>query len=221
MMKSPWLLATALSILSVSLCDGARFAVVGPVLTVTLKDPATGESGNKWLNLDNFRPNFHWSVRSQSKPLPNWLPSLQSLRANVGYQYDDLKRMPSFVEADLQFKTKPVDLQIQPTYEFRSKRSVWLVQASRGHAYVMTKLVFGREKWLELVRGCYQLDLPYASVGAVRVTPSWDFRKEEPSCVLEGVTGSQRTKAVLNLDYQNPTLSVVHALDERYVKTNK
>lgn len=81
----------------------------------------------------------------------------------------------------------------------------------------MAKFVLGKERWLEVLRGCYQLDLPYASVGAVRVTPTWDLRKGEASCVFEGVTGSQRTKAVLNLEYQNPTLSVVHALDERYV----
>eukprot|EP00980_Cylindrotheca_fusiformis_P015409 scaffold4335_cov119-Cylindrotheca_fusiformis.AAC.12 len=39
----------------------------------------------------------------------------------------------------------------------------------------------------------------------------------QPSCLLEATTSSQRTKTVLNLEYQNPTLSIVHALDERYV----
>jgi hypothetical protein len=199
---------------------GARFVVTGPVLTVTLKDPDAGQSaeiGSKWLNLGNLRPNLLWSLQSQSKPLPDWLPSLQSLKANIGYRYEDLKRMPSFVDTQVEFSNSHGELQLQPTFEFRSKRTNLLVQASRGSSYLLAKFASKGERWLEFVRGNYQVDLPYASVGGIRITPTFDFRRNEPSCMLEGVTQSKRTKAVLNLEYNNPTLTVVHALDERYV----
>lgn len=214
----------------------ARFSVLGPVLTVTLKDPEPSSfsssegsgGGEKWLNLNNLRPNLLWSIESRSKPLPNWLPSLTSLKANLGYQYDArFKNVPSYVEADAKFhepKTN-LDLQIQPSYDFRSRRASWLVQLlSNQKAYLMAKLGSGgsggqpnkkQAKWLQLIRACYQLDLPYASVGAVRATPTWNLQTGEPSCVLEGMTGSQRTKAVLNLEYQNPTLTVVHSVSDR------
>jgi hypothetical protein len=221
-------------------CDGGRFLSSGPFLTVTLKDSHEQPSGveavstdgtmvsstqqqqqqYQWFNLGNFRPSLMWSLQSQGKPLPNWLPNWQSLRTTVGYQYESLKRMPSFVEADLKFSSNKlgVDLEIQPSHDFGSQHSLLVVQASRGAgAYLMAKFATKKERWLQLLRGCYQVELPYASVGAVRVTPTWDLARGQASCLLEGTTGSQRTKAVLNLEYDNPTLTVIHSLDERYV----
>ena len=205
-------------LLVICFTNGARFAVNGPVLTVTLKDPQVAETESTWLNLASLRPSLLWSLQSTSKPLPNWLPSFQSLRAGVGYHYEDLKRLPSFVEADIKFSNAKGELQIQPTYEVRQKKTSLLLQASRGASYIMARLANKGERWLEYMRGCYQLDLPYAAVGGIRITPSFDFRRNEPSCTLEGTTGSQRTKAVLNLEYNNPTLTIVHALDERCVR---
>lgn len=218
-------------------CEGGRFVSSGPVLTVTLKDshekltdvtdsadgtmvPTSQQQQQQWFNLGNFRPSLIWSLHSQGKPLPNWLPNWQSLRTTVGYQYESLKRMPSFVEADLKFSsnTLGVDLEVQPSYDFGLETSLLSVQASRGAgAYLMAKFATKKERWLQLVRGCYQVELPYASVGAFRVTPTWDLAHGQASCRLEGTTGSQRTKAVLNLEYDNPTLTVIHSLDERYV----
>jgi hypothetical protein len=213
-----WLTVAATICCILSVVD-ARFAVQGPVLTVTLKDPQLSASDSKWLDLSSIRPNAVMSLQSTSKPLPNWLPSLQSLRANVGYHYEELKRLPSYVESDVRFSNTHGDLQIQPSYEFRTKKASLILQASRGASHLMGRFTTKGERWLEMVRGCYQLDLPYASVGGVRITPSFDFRRNEPVCLLEATTGSQRTKAVLNLEYDNPTLSVVHALDNRYVVT--
>ena len=189
-----------------------------------------------WFNMGNFRPNIMWSLQSKGKPLPNWAPNWHSLRTTIGYQYNELQRhkhIPTFIEADLKFSSKQtgIDLQVQPTYDIGSKRSTLTVQASRGSvATLMAK--FGTtpnnnkdhtnsssssssRSLLQTVKGCYQATLPYASVGAVRVTPSIDLIRGHVSCLLEAVTGSQRTKAVLNLEYDNPTLSVIHNLNER------
>jgi hypothetical protein len=186
---------------------------------ITVPSEDGPEFSNKpWFDLGNLRPNLTWTLQSQGKPLPNWVPHWQSLRTTVGYQYESLKRLPSFVEADFKFSSEKVgiDLDVQPSYEFDSKRSALLVQISKGaKAFLMGKFMTKKERWLQLVRGCYHIDLPYGSVGAIRVTPTMDLSRGQASCLLEATTGSQRTKAVLNLEYDNPTLTVIHSLDER------
>ena len=59
------------------------------------------------------------------------------------------------------------------------------------------------------------MDLPFTAVGSFSITPSYDFEKEEPTCNIIGKSSSGRTAAVLDLNWDNPTLSVVHALDHR------
>jgi hypothetical protein len=213
-MKRVAVIVLQLSLLFWQGVEAGRFRVNGPVLTVTLKDPITETRPTKWLNLSNLRPNVQWSFQSTSRPLPNWLPSLQSLQGTVGYHYEQMKRAPTYVEGGAKFRKGGIELDIVPSYEVKSKRTTVMLQLSKGAIYGMLK--FGNTA-LETIRGCYQVTLPYASVGAIRVTPTWNVIKGEATCVLEGTTGSQRTKAVLNLEYQNPTLTVVHALDDRYV----
>lgn len=257
--------------------QAAKFSVNGPVLTVTLKDPeatqtvalrdrtvaeafaATTNSddkgkngGHQWIDLTSLRPNLFWSIQSNSPPLPNWLPSWTGLRANVGYRYEELKRLPSFFEADLKFRSERLntELQLQPSYELKAKRSNLLVQASRGASFVLARFsvrhgrnsargsvstassshddlndefvssaapTAAQNNCLEFLRASYNLAFPAgSSLSSLRITPSLDVTKQEPSCILEGTTGgSSRTKAILNLNYNNPTLAVVHALDER------
>ena len=71
------------------------------------------------------------------------------------------------------------------------------------------------KKILEHVRASYRLSLPFSAVSAVSITPSFDFARSTPSCTLTGKSGTGRTAAVLDLNLSDPTLSVVHALDER------
>lgn len=109
----------------------SRLVSNGPVLTITLKDPQPSltfgstmsttltssdpstlasppqqpppQQQLSWLNWGSLRPSLLWSVQSRGQPLPQWLPGWHSLKTTVGYQYDKLRRMPSFVEADLKF----------------------------------------------------------------------------------------------------------------------
>jgi len=256
--------------------QAAKFSVNGPVLTVTLKDPDTGvaptgpfgeatvaeafaaasarprstkssaSSTRKWIDLATLRPNLYWSVQSNSPPLPNWFPSWTSMRANVGYQYEELKTLPSFVEGDLKFRSERLntELQIRPSYEFKAKRSNMVLQVSKGAAFLMAKFSVNHNKArggindamerddpdlegipavnaasssLELLKASYDIQFPAGSqVRNLRITPSLDVVKQEPSCVFESTTGgSGRSKVILKLNYDNPTLGVVHALDER------
>jgi hypothetical protein len=198
----------------------ARFSVSGPVLTITLKDPdADPDSPSKWLDLGALRPNAHWSVYSRGAPLPNWMPSLKSVRASLGYSHAD-GGLPSTVDSEFRFAREGLgDLDIQPTYHFKQKRASCIVQVTKGNtASVIAKLSFGSKRILDGIKGNFMLNLPSSStLSALKVSPSFDFARNSPSCALEGITGSGRTKAILHLQYNQPTLSVVHAIDERYV----
>jgi len=71
---------------------------------------------------------------------------------------------------------------------------------------------------LQFVRGSYKFNLPFSTLGSLAVTPSYDLESNEggePSCHVVGKSASGRTAAMLDLNWKNPTLSVMHALDER------
>jgi len=70
---------------------------------------------------------------------------------------------------------------------------------------------------MENIRATYKISLPFNSVSSVTLSPSFDFATDSPSCIVSGETGTGRTTAVLNLNLEDPTLSVIHFLDERNV----
>ena len=199
-----------------------RFEVNGPVVTLTLKEPSSASdeaSGRPWItDVSSVRPKATWSVRTNPSPFPRLLPTLKQFRADIGFEYHRLRQAPSWFEATARFSTQEGDLVIQPSYDVPSRRQTLLVQASRGASYILAK--FGgstpSRRLVSALKGSFLLNLPYASISAVRLTPAWDFVKRDLACTVEAVTGGpSRTKAVLSLDYYNPTLTVVHALDER------
>jgi hypothetical protein len=110
-------------------------------------------------------------------------------------------------------------VQVQPIFtndnNNNNNKMMCLLQLQKGSAIQLFAKLANRG--VALVRGSYQVDLSTAGLGGIRMTPQLDLIKGEPSCLLEATTSSQRTKTVLNLEYQNPTLKIVHALDERYV----
>jgi hypothetical protein len=170
----------------------------------------------RWIDVSNLRPHLVWGIQSQQSPLPNWLPALTGLGATVGYQYTDLKTLPSWVEGTVKFSRPSGELQLEPSYEVKTGRTNLLVRVSRGSSYALARLGSRQKNIVEAVRGSVLFNLPYASVSSVRLSPSIDVAEQDMACVVEAVTGgSARTKAVLNLQYQNPTLAVVHALDDR------
>jgi hypothetical protein len=119
------------------------------------------------------------------------------------------------LEGDALFANDFGELQVQPTYEVKQRKASMVVQATKGTSYTVARFTTTGRRFLEFLRASYAFSLPFASISGVRVTPSYDFVKSSLSLLVEGVTGSARTKAILNLQYQEPTLTVVHALDER------
>ena len=70
---------------------------------------------------------------------------------------------------------------------------------------------------LEQVRGSYKLNLPFTAVSSLSISPSFDFTRTLSSCTMMGQSSSGRTAALLDLNWDDPRLSVIHALDQRYV----
>jgi hypothetical protein len=226
-----------------SVAAAPRVEVNGPVVTLTLKEPSSTSSGGSsskthdafavveggagarpWItDLASIRPKASWSIRTSPTPFPDLLPALKQLRADVIYEYHRLRTSPSAIEATARLSTAQADLVIQPVWDLVSRKTSVLLQASRGANYVLAKLGGGpsgnaRRSGLSALKGSFLVNLPYATVGAVRLTPAWDGLRHDVALTLEAITGGpSRTKAVLHLDAYNPTLTVVHALDDRNV----
>jgi len=86
-----------------------------------------------------------------------------------------------------------------------------------GGCFGMARFVFSRgQQKIQSVRAQYSLNLPFHGVNSVAITPSYDFDSiHSEALTVVGYSGSGRTAAVLNLNWDNPTLSVKHALDAR------
>ena len=225
----------------------SNFVVNGPLVTVTIKDgggittgsqnaaqnnhdngrrsdTASGDDGptrpKKWLDLNGLRPQAVLSVQTKSPPLPNWLPSLKSLRSNVVYDPASRRFLPSRVDTTMKF-SDPLfgDLHVQPSFQPGQRGPGLVVQATRGNrASILAKLSLGGRRLVEYVQTSCLLRSPQAlssSVGAIKVETSYDFVRSHPKCSVETMTASGRTKAVLDVESNNPKLSVVHALDSR------
>lgn len=179
-----------------------------------------GAAGGKLSSISSLSPTLLWSVRSNVPPLPNWFPFLKECSGTVGYRYDDIKNRPSFFEGDARLENGLGELRVNPTYEVKARKaSVVLRVGSKmnggGGAYALARLTTKGKRLLEFVRGSYRMNLPFTTVNSLTLTPSFDFSRSSPSCVMTANTGSGRTAAVLDLNLDDPTLSVVHALDER------
>ena len=180
-----------------------------------------------------------WSVETVDAPFPNSLPSLRKAGLTAGYRYEELKRLPCFLEGDVRLELLSrknndnletrtdglLKVHLRPVY-FVAQNVMNCVMRVMGQnhgdsRYVMAKfhLTGGTQKKnrCEFIRASYDIPLPFASVGSVSMTPAHDFLRGESSCTIVGKSGSGRTAAVVDLNWGNPTLSVIHALNERYV----
>eukprot|EP00593_Proboscia_inermis_P003181 CAMPEP_0171297010 /NCGR_PEP_ID=MMETSP0816-20121228/5762_1 /TAXON_ID=420281 /ORGANISM="Proboscia inermis, Strain CCAP1064/1" /LENGTH=97 /DNA_ID=CAMNT_0011770951 /DNA_START=88 /DNA_END=377 /DNA_ORIENTATION=+ len=80
----------------------SKFALKGPTLTVTLREPedpnVEPSTTSSFASIDSLSPNLAWSIRSTEPPLPGILPSLQGIMANMSYNYQRFRRGPSEVD---------------------------------------------------------------------------------------------------------------------------
>ena len=215
-----------------NITQGARFEFNSAV-TVTVKDPShdiasahsldRDKHTNSWFDLSALRPNAMFHIRSKVAPLPIWMPALKSVNAGIGYNYNDFKRIPSRVDMTGKFALGPIhQLEIQPVWDFRSGQHDLLVQFTRGPSYIVAKFSNQRRRLVESIHASALFYMPFANLSMLRFSPSLDFRqtllRDKVACTMEAVTGGAgRTKAILNLRAQDPTLSMVYALSDNHV----
>jgi hypothetical protein len=212
-MRFPCLL---IAICSYAAVEAAKFGVGGPVLTLTLKNDALVSDHQELIDVSEFNPSLQWQVESLQQPFPILIPSLKAVNAGLGYSYNNLKRIPSFFECAARFATTAGELLVQPTYELKNDRATLTLKASRGPSSLTARL--SNNKLLETVRASFLCDLPLVSLSSIRVTPTLNVPERDLACQLEATTGGLgRTKAILNLEYRNPTLSVVHSLKNHQI----
>lgn len=146
----------------------------------------------------------------------------------------------SWIECTANFETDWMQLQVQPSHELHSARTNLLLQASRGVHYAFAKISRGYNDinsssnnnnnkdnnakntrkaasiQLEAVRISTYLDLPFAALAAIRVTPTINCVSRDLTCDLEAITGGKgNSKAILHLEYERPTLAVQYQPDVR------
>ena len=98
-------------------------------------------SYSSFLNLKSLAPTLLYSIRSTTKPFPNYFPSLQSSSVTAGYKYDDVKNKPSFIEGELSFRktfgsidgtgstrNMALEVDIGPSYLVKEQKGVLVVR---------------------------------------------------------------------------------------------
>lgn len=179
------------------------------------------------LNLDSLAPILLYSIRTINTPLPNYMPSLKSASVTAAYNYHELKNRPSTVESDVSFHSNrlKMDFDLSSTYDVRNNNQAIVIRVSKGDydgdssttngAFGLIRLVTKAKKLVNHACAQYRFGLPFQTVGSISITPSYDFQQNKAACSIVGKSGSGRTAAILDLNWDRPSLSVVHALDER------
>jgi hypothetical protein len=206
---------------------------------VTLKPPAASERKDESLmELSSLEPVAQVGIFTKQPPLPNWFPSLKSLSSNIVYRYNDLVRLPSTIETSAKWEaplplsssrfrgSKVLELELKTQHDIANERNHVLVQIARGASNAMARIRLTNSKQqyrpvVELVRASLRLSptfLPHPQmaptwISDVRINPQIDLLSRDVSCPIEAVIGL-RTKAIWNVEYRDPTLAILYALDD-------
>ena len=239
----------------IKLVEGTKFDVVGPVVTLTLKDPSNNDkisvetketssfpSLDGLFSIPGLQPSITWSISSEedNDPFPNMLPSLKSISLSTQYKYHEYKKFLYKAEGLLRFVTSSKkrgdiyelnddnddvssEIIVKPSYSFKSKKACLNIKCGNEGVFGIMKLSACKGKRLiEYIKGSYKTSLPFInSVSQLTFQPSFDFIKGMPSCVISGIASGFRqsedgkTTAIIDLNFDNPTLTFMHNLDER------
>ena len=206
------------------------FKTDGPVLSVTLKDPFQSpeasllSSGRRasvadediWESLAFFNPTLLWTIRSTRPPLRDSIPSILSCQGVIGYRYDDIRNMPSFLDGDVLIDTPAGILEVRPSFEVKSQRTNVSLRLAdkRARWSASAKLSSKTKRGVETIGGSYQSSTP-SLVKCVTFEPSFNVEKKQISANIIAESLSGRTKSILKWNTKDPTLTLVHAIDER------
>ncbi len=176
------------------------------------------------VDLHSLAPNVLYSVRT-NRPLPNYFPSLQSASLTAQYNYNEIKNKPNFIEGDIGFHSKKlngIDFDTNVNYNVAENASAVTTRIGSGGSnsewgcFGLARFILARGKSrLSQITAQYKANLPFPNLGQIQITPTHDFDSELSSCTCIGKSGSGRTAAVLHLDWYRPSLSFLHAIDQR------
>lgn len=231
----------AILITHASFAKAGRFGFRGPAVTVTLKPPASSERKDELLmDWSSLEPVAQVGIYTKQPPLPNWFPSLKSLSSNIVYRYNDLVRLPSTIDTTAKWEaplpvsssrsrgSKVLELELKTQHDIANQRNHVLVQIARGASNAMARIRLTKTSSqmqfrpvVEMVRASLRLSptfLPHPQmsptwISDVRINPQIDLLSKDVSCPIEAVLGL-RTKAIWNVEYRDPTLAILYALDD-------
>ena len=210
------------------------FKTEGPVLSITLKDPfqspeasllssgrrASAADEDIWESLAFFNPTLLWTIQSTRPPLRDSMPSILSCQGVIGYRYDDIRNLPSFLDGDVLIDTPVGILEVRPSYEVKSQRTNVSLRLAdkRARWSASARLSSKTKRGVETVGGSYQSTAPSffsKMVKCVTFEPSCNVEKKQISAIIMTESISGRTKSILKWNTKDPTLTLVHAIDER------
>jgi len=169
--------------------------------------------------LSTLAPVIRWSIASTTPPLPNIVPYLRSTSLTTTCVCDEKSgRASPLIEGGLRFGAGGAALDLVPTFDIRSGRvrvSAKVGMDDSESFSVAARFSSGGGKILEHLRASFKRNLPLRSVSVVAIVPSYDFLRNAPSCHISGKSGSGRTAAVFDWNLNDPSISVLHAIDER------
>ena len=206
------------------------FETSGPVLSINLKGPlkasesllssspsSTPDEKGAVATLSWLNPAILWTVRSTRPPLPEMIPSLRSVSGAVGYRFDDIRDMPSYIDSEAYFLTRAGPLNIYPNYEVKSGRTNVDITLTdkRNRWYGSAKLSSKAKRVVESLRCSFVTPYSISAMASLTVEPSYNLDRNEPSVRFIANSASGLTQAVLCWDLKDPTLKLVHAMDKR------
>lgn len=143
--------------------------------------------------------------------------------------------LPSWYESTMQFALPGYEkyghtLLIQPTYYTNNNNNNHiniLIQLSRGVSYIQTNfsnrsLKNNHNMIVETIKGYLHYgNLPFVTLSSITIIPIINFISKEITCQFEmtttGTSSTKRnsnTRAVMNLEYNNPTLTIYYSPNE-------
>jgi hypothetical protein len=181
--------------------------------------------------LSNLSPSILYAIQS-ANPLPKYFPALKSLSLTSSYNYHDIKNKPNIIEGDMRLYSKRLglDFDIGTSHNVKREATALTLRVGAmedplrdgttrgGGNFGIGRFIFSRGKnYLQSVKAQYNLNLPFQGIGvdSLSIIPSYNFETSLHACTMVGYSGSGRTAAILNLNWDNPTLSVKRALDAR------
>lgn len=157
--------------------------------------------------------------------LLRFVTSSRSRRGNKHNSYNDDDEQHNNID-DV---PAPSEIILKPSYSFKSKKACLNIKCgNEGSVFGMIKLSACGNKGkrlIEYIKGSYRTSLPFInSISHLTFQPSFDFIKGMPSCIISGVTNTGsligmgpntgKTTAIIDLNFDEPTLSFIHHLDE-------